>query len=112
MQIGIWLDRFQVYLREHVGPKRSDGSRFPSALAKSPMHAVVAKQHRPSVVGNALSNLVERGVGPAEHIHRATALKHPFHRDTPLELDLHCNLVAPPHAADVQQAGLSSARPD
>ena len=79
---------FEDFL-EHTGaPPTATGPDIQALWCKSPMHAAVGKQHRPSVAQMAQERMIPRGVGPERHAELASQLAHPFAADAPIERDL------------------------
>ena len=79
---------FEDYLSRTGAPKTATGPDIQALWSKSPMHAAVAKQHRPSVAQGSQDRMIHRGVGPDEHVMQARVLEHPFAAAVPLEHDL------------------------
>lgn len=82
------LALFGDYLQQSGAPGTATGPDIQALWAKSPMHAAVGRQHRPSTSGQAAPNLVEHGIGPERHAAEAQKLEHPFAAPPPLELDM------------------------
>lgn len=82
------LHFFDRHLRKCGAPLSMTGPDIQALWAKSPMHAAVARQHRPSAAVSGEPNMVQPGLGPQGHIDATRGLEHPFARDAPLEVDL------------------------
>ncbi|CAK0873242.1 unnamed protein product, partial [Prorocentrum cordatum] len=76
------------YALRQGAPPGALGPDLQALWAKSPMHASVEHQHRPTMASAAAPNLLDWGIGPEEHEARAVLLDHPFSRDPPVESDL------------------------
>jgi len=82
------LSGFHEFLRRTRAPATATGPDIQALWCKSPMHAAVGKQHRPSTSSNAPATVIPRGVKPEGHVRMASELQHPFAQDAPLERDL------------------------
>ena len=82
------LTNFSSYLAQTGAPGTATGPDIQALWSKSPMHAAVGKQHRPSTSYVAQDRLVARGVGPERHVAAAQQLPHPFAADPPTERDM------------------------
>ena len=79
---------FQAYLAAEGSPPTATGPDILALWAKSPLHAAVARQHRPSGARDAFASLVEGGQGPQAHAAAARDLAHPFADEPAIERDL------------------------
>ena len=79
---------FTHYLKESGAPLTATGPDVQALWAKSPMHAVTARQHRPTAAAAAMPSLVPAGLGAEAHVEAAQQVGHPFADMPPLELDL------------------------
>ena len=79
---------FQRHLEAQGASPTATGPDIMALWAKSPLHASVAKQHRPSGARESLPALVEGGQGIEAHIEAAANAQHPFAAEPVLERDL------------------------
>ena len=75
-------------MREAGAPQGAHGPGVQAFWMKSPMHASVARQHKPSTAALAAPNLVDWGVGPDQREAISAKFPHPFAREPPVEADL------------------------
>ena len=88
------LQHFDRFLSDRGAPHGMTGPDIQALWAKSPMHAAVARQHRPSTSVSGEPNLVAPNLGPRKHVEAAQGIVHPFAYDPPLELDLQFSVAA------------------
>ena len=79
---------YHDYVKRSGAPEGALGPDVQALWMKSPMHASVEYQHKPSTSELAAPNLLDWGIGPQQHEELSAQLRHPFAQDPPVEADL------------------------